>query len=649
VTLDEHRVNETPEPLEVGPSASRIKVCLVCSHGGHLTEMFQIEEAFEGHDTFYLCYDAETTRAVPNAYRVPNMARNPIEFVKNLFRVFAVFRKERPDLAVSTGAEIALPVALIAKLLRVPMVYIECGAQVAHPSFTGRVMYWLADEFYVQWKELVAVYGPRAKFRGSLIDEDVPIQGDRSAERRMKVTLVHPALVRAFSSDQPPMGLAYLASVLEQHGCEVRVIDANAEKLSLTEVTRIIVQQAPGMIGVTVTTPLLPSALEMARELGRRLDPRPVLVAGGPHATVRPEDLLVDGAFDYVVRAEGELTIAELVEALLAGKDAEGIAGISWRRGGTVIHNPDRGLCSRLEQFPHPDWSLFPLKCFSSYVRRNDYCLPIMTSRGCPFSCTFCYKGIFGRRLRMRTAEDVVNEWQFLVERYGAREIAVVDDVFTLRIDRVIQICELLVARGLDKVPWSTTNGIRVDQVSAELFAAMRRAGCYRVYFGIESGVQRVIDTLQKGITLDQARHAVRLAKEAGLEVGGYFMLGNAGETGPDMDATIGFALELELDYAQFAIATPYPGTQMYATIEKHGTILISSWEDLATFGRLVFTMGELTPNLVAGKFRKAIWQFYFRPRFLLRQAHELSSWTGLRHRILGAAVVIKLALFGGR
>jgi len=133
--------------------------------------MEQLLGAFEGHRVFYFCYDADTTRRLPNAYLVPNMANNPVEMLRNLFRIFRIFRKEHPDLIVSTGAEIAIPAVLIGKLFRIPTLYIECGAQVTTPSFTGRWMYWLATEFYVQWPELREAYGPRARFEGSLIDE----------------------------------------------------------------------------------------------------------------------------------------------------------------------------------------------------------------------------------------------------------------------------------------------------------------------------------------------------------------------------------------------------------------------------------------------------------------------------------------------
>jgi radical SAM superfamily enzyme YgiQ (UPF0313 family) len=628
--------------------AKRLKVCLACSHGGHLTEMLQLQEAFEGHDTFYFCYDAATTQDLEFAYRVPNMARNPVEFLKNLFRIRRIFKKEQPDLVVSTGAEIAIPVLIIAKLLGVPMLYIECGAQVTRPSITGRIMCRFADQFYVQWPELVDAYGPRAMMRGSLIDEDLPVASDRSHEKLFKVTVVQPAQVGAFASDQPPMGLAYIASILQQHGCEVRVIDANVEKLGPDEVTRIIAQQQPDLVCFTVTTPLLPSALQIVHHL-RRMPKVPLLLAGGPHATVLPGEMLEADMFDFVVRSEGEEVMADLIEQLIAGDDAEGVPGVSWRRNGEIIHNPNRELTPTLEHYPYPDWSLFPMKRYSSLARRKDFSVPITTSRGCPYGCTFCYKGVYGRKLRNRSPENVVDEWQYLIERYGAQEIAVLDDVFTLRADRAIAICDLLAERGLDRVPWSTVNGIRADNASPELMYALKRGGCYRVYFGIESGVQDVVDKLDKRLDLDKVRDGVKNAKEAGLEVGGYFMIGNLGETYEDMDATIDFALELDPDLAQFTIATPYPGTKMYEQVVSGGEMLISSWEQLASYGTSIFRMEHLEPESVGAKYRKAIRRFYLRPTFIRRQLREMCTWTGFRHRVLGAWLLVQLSLLGGR
>jgi len=633
---------------EAAQGPARLKLCLTCSHGGHLTEMLALQEAFAGHDVFYFCYDAETTRRLPNAYLVPNMATNPVEFLKNLFRVLRILRRERPDLVISTGAEIALPMVLVAKLFRLPVLYIECGAQVTHPSFTGRIMCRLADRFYVHWPELLRRYGTRAALRGSLIDRDDPVPGDRSDEKRLRVTLIQPAQRNAFASDQPPMGLAYIASALQRQGCEVRVIDANVERLDAEQVAAIVAQQEPGLVCYTVTTPLFPETIVIAKAL-RQLRRPPLQVAGGPHATVLPNEFLESGLIDYVVRGEGENTIAELVEALIAQRPVAGIAGLSWRDAEGIHTNPDRALAADIDAFPRPDWSLFPLHLYSSLARRNDFSLPIATSRGCPFGCAFCYKGIYGRKLRMRSPENVVDEWAFLIERYGAHEIAVLDDAFTFEADRAMAICNLLIERGLNRVPWSTTNGIRVDNASVELLSLMRKAGCYRVYFGIESGVQSIIDSLHKRITLEQVKKAVAAAHEAGLEAGGYFMVGNVGETRDDMKATIAFAQSLNLDYAQFSIATPYPGTEMYERVLKEGRLLINSWNELATYGTGVFIHGEINPQMVGRMFRRAIRGFYFRPRYMLRQARELLTPTGIRHRFLAGVLLAKLALLGGK
>lgn len=164
----------SPTISENAKPDARLSICLVCSHGGHLSEILQLAEAYAEHEVFYFCYDAETTRRLPNVTLVPNRPYSLIEFVKNLLQVRALLKAKRPDLVVSTGAEIAIPVLVIAKMMRVPSVYVECGAQFTSPSLTGRIAYWLCDRFYVQWPELLNAYGPRARYVGSLIDATVP-------------------------------------------------------------------------------------------------------------------------------------------------------------------------------------------------------------------------------------------------------------------------------------------------------------------------------------------------------------------------------------------------------------------------------------------------------------------------------------------
>lgn len=223
----------------------RLTIALVCSHGGHLTEMLQLMPAFEGHNTFFFCYDGETTRHLPNAHRVPNMARNPIEMAKNLYRLGQLFAAEKPDLVVSTGAEIAIPAILMGKLYGAKSLYIECGAQVTRPSFTGRIMYYLADQFFIQWPELMAAYGPRARLRGSFIDSVAPFTNDRAYEKRAEIVLVIPPSADSFHDRDTT---ARLGALLQQHGFVARIVDAPGEGLTLSRTIALLDQMAPAGI-----------------------------------------------------------------------------------------------------------------------------------------------------------------------------------------------------------------------------------------------------------------------------------------------------------------------------------------------------------------------------------------------------------------
>lgn len=443
----------------------RLKICLTCSHGGHLTEMLALADAFAGHDKFYFTYDADTTRRLSSAYLVANMAKNPVEFVKNLFRVTRIFRKERPDLVVSTGAEIALPVLLVAKVFRVPIFYIECGAQVAHPSFTGRIMYWMADRFHIQWPELMNVYGGRAIFHGSLIDQDEPFQNDRSDLRRMKVTLVQSPQPASLPIGHPPMQLGYVASSIEQQGCEVRVVDAAVERLAPDQVAAILAQQRPGMVYFEIAESTLRATLATVRWL-RQLPDSPVLVAGGPYAMAGLDELLAEGLFDYVARMEVEETVPDLVRNLLDGGNIDNVRGLSWRKSGQIIHNEDRLAVDDAEHGARPDWSLFPLRQYASLTKGKRLVLPIATSRG------------EGPLLRLRQPQAVVDEWDFLVKRYRADAIVIIDEAFGCDPERAVTICRSLIERGLNRVPWVFSGKISARGLSPEMNALMTQAGC---------------------------------------------------------------------------------------------------------------------------------------------------------------------------
>jgi len=221
-------------------------------------------------------------------------------------------------------------------------------------------------------------------------------------------------------------------------------------------------------------------------------------------------------------------------------------------------------------------------------------------------------------------------------------EIAIVDDNFTMDPVRVMEICDLVIEKGL-VVPWTTPNGIRADLVSMKLLTKMKEAGCYRVYFGVESGDQAVLNFVMKRITLEQIKTAFQYAKQIGLETGAFFMIGNLSETEQTIDSTLKFAVELDPDYPQFTVATPYPGSAMYEIIRKEGGFLFDSWEELVSYDRSVFTHGHLTPDLVNRKYQQAFRTSYLRPRFILRHLRRLRNRKDISNLLRGICKLLKL------
>jgi radical SAM superfamily enzyme YgiQ (UPF0313 family) len=242
----------------------------------------------------------------------------------------------------------------------------------------------------------------------------------------------------------------------------------------------------------------------------------------------------------------------------------------------------------------------------------------IVTSRGCPGTCLFCNKNIFGFAFRARSAKNVVDEMEYLYKKYNIEEFHISDDCFSWDTNRVREICNLIIKRKL-KIKWACSNGIRVDRGSRDMFKLMHKAGCYRVSFGIESGDNEILKKIGKRINLSQVKKAFEYAQEAGMFTVALFMLGNYGENKETMLKTIDFAKTLKTDYAQFTIATPYPGTAFFALIEREGRFLIKDWNKFGIFeDPVVFEIGELKKELLLEMHKKAYKEFYFRPSQIL-------------------------------
>jgi radical SAM superfamily enzyme YgiQ (UPF0313 family) len=436
----------------------------------------------------------------------------------------------------------------------------------------------------------------------------------------------------------PPLGLAYLAAVSEPRGHTVRIYDGDVEDVSLDAVLR---EFRPQAVGITANTTQITAAwrdADLVKTLGQS-----IVVLGGPHPTVLPEESAARPSVDIVVRGEGEMTWLELLAILESGRSIsdstlDTLAGLSYRNsGGEIVNQPDRPPIpvEELDRMPFPAWHLFNLNRYTNLQPTVDQVegpsLPILTSRGCPYRCSYCSQ-IGPRRWRARSRESVLAEWRWLIREQGAAEIGVLDDSFNIRRQRVLEICQGLVDEALNHVPWIMINGIRANLADEEVLGAMKGAGCIRAAFGVESGNQAILDTVvDKQLTLDQVRAAFRAAKAVGMETIGFFIIGLPGETEETMDDTIRFACELDPVVANFSIATPFPGTEMYRTVKARGRILAETWDDFVFFeGRARFEMPGLPAELVERKWKEAYRRFYLRPKRIAHTLARKETWLRL-------------------
>ncbi len=388
----------------------------------------------------------------------------------------------------------------------------------------------------------------------------------------------------------PPLWLAYLQAVLKKKGTAVKPIDQQAGQSIATIET--------DWAGLSVCTPTAQKAFTLGDEL--RSQGIKVMM-GGPHAAIFPEECLRHA--DKVIVGEGERSVLEIFDSKKKILKSE--------------------LIKNLDTLPFPDWHGLPLQKYKAVTRKHCY-LSVMTSRGCPFSCIYCFKGIFGRLYRKRSPANVLDEIQYLIDEYGTEEIGFVDDNFTLDKGRVEEICKGMIERRFN-ISWNCPNGIRVDTVDKRLLELMHNAGCYQLSFGIESGNQAVLDKIGKTISLQQVKNAVRWAKETGIETIGFFMIALPFDDRETMQQTIDFAKELDLDLIQFTVTTPYPGTPLYDIVEKQGKFLIKDFSKYGSYtGRAYYEMGCLNKQLVEEMYKKAYKSTYLRPAYAMKRiAHN--------------------------
>lgn len=451
----------------------------------------------------------------------------------------------------------------------------------------------------------------------------------------MRIVLLNPPFSH-YASIQPSLGLAYLAMVAKTKGAEVKIIDAHADKLSSEETERIIVDYVPDVVGVTITTPVFDAVIKILKKVREKISV--FVIAGGAHPSAMPEETLEGGFVDVVCVGEGEETFKEIIDYLRGKNSLKEIAGIKFLDKGRIFSTQPRSFVKDLDRFLFPDWDEFKLNSYFSPARKMKITLPIMTSRGCPSDCYFCYKDIFGNKYRYRSPRNVVAEIKHLKTMYKIQEFSIIDDNFALLNERAEKICKLIIDEEIN-LPWSLTNGIRVSPLSESLLKLMKKSGCYRVFFGAETGDEEILKKINKDITLKQVRQAVELTKKSGLEAGVFFMIGNLGEDEAKINKTIEFAIKLDPDFAQFTIATPYPGTKFYDKVKNEGRFLFEEWEEVGSYKKAIFEHGALTAKLIDRKFKEAYRRFYLRPKFIVKKLKRIKTFKDVRNIIEGVVV----------
>jgi radical SAM superfamily enzyme YgiQ (UPF0313 family) len=448
----------------------------------------------------------------------------------------------------------------------------------------------------------------------------------------MNIALIFPRT--QYPSGQPPLGILYLAAYLRRESeAEVDIVDLTFQKKPFDHLRARLSARRYDIVGLSVMTSLLRDA-ERASAIARETSPRALVLWGGPHATVLPDDSLALPHVDAVAIGEAEETLLELVQR---GGHPEGVAGIWYKTAdGSICRNLPRPLIEDLSSLPLPARDLVDMKTYARAwysLTASDPTLmgtSIITSRGCPYLCTYCQptlRQLFGKRVRRRSVDDVLGELVHLKEAYGLNAFMFEDDTFIIHRPWVMEFSARLKEMNLG-FRWGCN--VRADLVTQELLGAMVEAGLVQVNMGIESGTQRILDQIyDKRITVEDVERAVDIAKRLGLKVGGYFMIGAPTETQDEVERTIRFAARLPIDEAAFNITTPLPGTRLW---DQTCDLVGGDIADFDYYHTSVYNSPQVLPaNKLQWLKRKAYLRFYL---FSPRRVPNVLKWSTSRQGI---------------
>lgn len=442
---------------------------------------------------------------------------------------------------------------------------------------------------------------------------------------------------------QIPIGLGYLSSYLRSKlkDVEIEILDCLLERYNHDQFSAYVREKRPDIVGVTAFSMEIESALRCC-EIVKDYQKNIITVVGGPHATNEPGEVLSNPCVDFIFRSEAEVAFCEFIKEIENGKNFHKVPNLGYKENGKQFFNPIKAI-ENLDDLPMPDYELMHFERYpKTYIMKYYPSGCVITSRGCPFPCTYCSaRQMSGDKFRARSSGNIIEEIRYLKERYHIKEFQIWDDNFTLNKKRVHDFCELLEKENIN-LKWWCPNGLRLETLDAELIRKMKQTGLYSIAIGIESGSEKIQRDMKKNLNLEKIKEIITLGNQYGIRMQGFFIIGYPTETREDILKTIKLSKELPLKRASFLLFQPLVGSEIYQQLKDQGKL---QGIDLS---KTEYSKPSLVPEGLSGMkelihlHRKAILEFYLRPRILFRFMLENMSidqlkelWVMIRKYIL--------------
>jgi radical SAM superfamily enzyme YgiQ (UPF0313 family) len=427
------------------------------------------------------------------------------------------------------------------------------------------------------------------------------------------------------------MNLAQIASVLEQARIETYILDAVGEELDISQTHKRLKKIDPDFVIIITATSTFSHDASFMNRL-KKANKKLKSIFCGTHVMTMPAKVLDIAGVDFIILGEPEYAVRDLILAIEKKKPLDSLKGIGFKRKGKVILTGNAPIIENLDKLPFPARHLLPkhVNYFNPLAKKAPY-TTLMSSRGCPFRCKYCVANIvYGRKFRARSPKNVVDEMVECTRKFGTKEFFFRDETFTMDKKRALDICRMIRKKKLG-INWICAS--RVNTIDREMMVAMKKAGCHMIKFGVESGSQKILNNLRKGIILKQSRNVFRWANELKIDTVAHFMLGSPGETKQTIQETIDFAKEIKPTYASFNITTPYPGTDLWREVEDKLNINDFSIYDIEKIHeKALFNKAfcKLSKKEIEEAFNRAHREFYFRPSYIIRRLLRQSSFSEL-------------------